>query len=168
MRATPRMRSVAPALLLLLGSLCVLASCTSRSVTVTSVPTATSGDITITPDRTSYTPHQPFGITVTNNGKTSYYAKDGLSACTYLQLEWYDPGKKAWVPVVGCSNANTPQVRTLAPSGSLPFTLAPGDSSNDANAWVAGLYRVSLRYGTAADGSGELQTASSPGFQVKG
>lgn len=166
MRATSRTWSAALPLFLL-GTVCVLAACTGRANGIPPAPTASSDDITLTTDRTSYTVHQPVGITVTNNGKTSYFARDGFSACTFIQLEWYDPGKKAWVPVVGCSSVNPPQVRPLTPSASLPFTLAPGDAPNDTNAWVVGLYRVSVRYGTAADGSGELKTAYSAGFQVK-
>jgi hypothetical protein len=167
MRVTPRMWSITVPLFLL-GTLFILAACTGRAAGVPPAPTASDDDITLTLDHTSYTTHQPFGITVTNNSKISYYARDGLSGCTYLQLEWYDPGKKAWVPVFGCSSVNPPQARPLAPASSLPFTLAPGDAPNDTNSWVAGLYRVSLRYGSAADGSGTLKTAYSAGFQVKG
>jgi hypothetical protein len=143
-----------------------LAACSTGAANLIATPTATSGDVTLTPDRTSYGAHQAIGVTVTNNGKAGYYAKDGLSACTYLQLEFYDTSRKAWVAVDGCSSPNPPQVRLLAPSTSLPFTLAPGDASNDPNAWVPGIYRVSLRFGTAVDGSGTLVVAYSSGFQI--
>jgi hypothetical protein len=143
-----------------------LVACSSKGSTLITRPTATTGDLTLTLDRATYTSHQPFGVTVNNTSKTSYYAKDGLSACTYLQLEYYDSTKKTWLSVDGCSRPYAQHVLLLAPTSSLPFTLAPGDSSTDQNAWVPGVYRVSLRYGPASDGSGNLSVVYSTGFVV--
>jgi hypothetical protein len=166
MRLTPRLW-LAP---LVIGIIPLLATCagsSAKSVTIP-IPTASSGAVTLTPDRPSYTTHQPIGITVANTGKTPYYAKDGLSACTYIQLEWYDAAKQTWTPVDGCTGVNTPAARLIAPNSSLPYTLAPGDSPTDANAWVAGVYRVALTFSKSQDLSGSATTAYSTGFQVSG
>jgi hypothetical protein len=164
MRATPR--RCAAFLALLVALFLLLAGCSNSSGRLITPPTATSGDLKLAPDRQSYSAHQPIGVTVTNGSSKSYYARDGLSACTYLQLEFYDTTKGSWLGVDGCTSPNAPQVRLLAPSASLPFTLAPGDSSNDPNAWVPGTYRIALQYGTASDGSGSLAVAYSSGFQI--
>jgi hypothetical protein len=164
MLATPR--RCAAFLALLAALFLMLAGCSSSGGRLITPPTATSGNLTLALDRQSYGVHQPIGVTVTNGGSTGYYAKDGLSACTYLQLEFYDTTKNTWLGVDSCTSPNAPQVRLLAPSASLPFTLAPGDSSNDPNAWVPGVYRIALRYGTASDGSGSLAAAFSPGFRI--
>ncbi len=143
-----------------------LAACASRTTTTIIPPTATAGNITLTLSEVTFTSHQPIGVTVGNNGKTPYYAKTGLSACTYLQLEFYDTTKKTWVAVDGCSRVETPHALLLSPASSLPFTLAPGDSSTDPNAWLPGVYRVSLRYTTGSDGSGTSAVVYSAGFKV--
>ena len=164
MRPTP-LRWLA---LLLLALVPLVAGCggTSAKAGTIAAPTASKGDVTLTLDRTIYTSHQPIGVTITNGSKTAWYSKDGLSACTYLQLEWYDAAKKVWTSVDGCTGVYSPQVRLIAPGESAPFTLAPGDSPADANAWVPGLYRVSLRASTTQDVSGAPATFSSAGFQI--
>lgn len=166
MRPTPR-HWLATLLLVLIPLVAACAGSAAKSVTIPT-PTATAGDVALSLDRAKYTTHQPIGVTVANASKTSWYAKDGLSACTYLQLEWYDASKKAWTPVDGCTSAVSPQVRLIAPGGSLPFTFAPGDSPADANAWVPGLYRVSLIASTNQDVSGSLTVVYSTGFQING
>jgi hypothetical protein len=170
MQATPR-RCAAVARFALraafFASLLMLVACSSRTTKNQIVPpTPTSGDVALTLSEATYTSHQPIGVMVSNKSKTSYFAKTGLSACTYLQLEFYDTTKKAWIAVDGCTAAQTPHMLLLSPASSLPFTLAPGDSSNDPNAWLPGVYRVSLRYGTASDGSGNSTVVYSTGFKV--
>lgn len=166
MRPTPRLWLA----VFLLAVVPLVAACASRSAkgVTLAAPTATTGDVTLALDRASFTTHQPIGVTVVNGSKTAWYAKDGLSACTYLQLEWYDGAKKVWTPVDGCTGAVSPQVRLIAPSLSLPFTLAPGNSPADANAWVPGVYRVSLTASASPDVSGSLATVYSAGFQING
>jgi hypothetical protein len=154
------------ATLLLAGIALLSSACASSTVKTVIIPTASPGDIILTLDRPKYTAHQPLGVTITNHSKHTYYAKDGLSACTYLQLEWFDANKNAWVPVDGCTTPNPGQMRQISAGLSLPYTLAPGDSPADANAWVPGVYRVSLSYGAAADGSGTLTPVYSQGFQI--
>lgn len=169
MPATPqRCAAVARLTLRMLfcSSLFLLVACSSRASATITPPTATTDNVTLTLSHTSYTSHQPIGVTMTNTSKTTYYAKTGLSACTYLQLEFYDTTKKSWLGVDGCVSVNPPHVLLLSPATSLPFTLAPGDSSNDPNAWVPGTYRISLGYGLASDGSGALVVVYSPGFKI--
>ncbi len=144
----------------------LLVACSGRTTATITPPTATTGGITLSLDQKHYTSHQAIGITMNNKDNTTYYAKTGLSACTYLQLEFYDTAKKSWLAVDGCVSVNPPHVLVISPNSSLPFTLAPGDSSNDPNAWVPGVYRVSLRYGTAADGTGAQVVVYSQGFNI--
>lgn len=164
MRPTPR-RWLALSLLALALFAAGCGGNSAKAVTI-SPPTATKGDITLTLDRPSYTSHQPVGVTVVNGSKTAWYSKDGVSACTYVQLEWYDAVKMAWTPVDGCTGAISPQIRLIAPGESVPFTLAPGDSPADANAWVPGLYRVSLIASAKPDISDTPTTFYSAGFQI--
>lgn len=154
--------------LIVCTALLLLVGCSGKSTGQIAPPTATPGDISVAVDRASYTHSQPVGVTVANKSKTNYYAKNGLSACTYLQLEFYDTTKKAWLGVDGCTVVTAPHMLLLAPSSSLPYTLAPGDSSNDPNSWVPGVYRISLRYTTSSDGSGAVTVAYSAGFNVTG
>lgn len=164
----------AAAILGLLVATVTLSACDSSSNKAIAAPAGTTGDITIAMDRTTYGITVPFGITVTNNGKTDYYAANGRSACTFLQLQQYDPAKKTWVSIDGCQTAI--QVQTLQIPGKLhngnhpfteSFTFAPGNSPTNANAWEVGLYRIAFAYSSDSNLSKDMQAAYSPGFFVK-
>lgn len=158
----------------LLVALALLSACDSSSSKAVAAPSGTTGDITIAVDRATYGVSQPIGVTIANGSKTDYYAATGRSACTFLQLEEYVPSKKAWVPVVGCQTAQQAQT-LLIPSKprnrnktfAETFTLAPGNSPNNANNWETGLYRVALTYSSDSNLSKNMQIAYSPGFYVK-
>ena len=166
MRARPQrwLLGLALGLTVLLGG----TACSSSAANGIAAPTATPGDISLTPDRTVYTPSQPFGITVKNHGTKSYYATDGRTACSYLELQEYIVAKHAWVPVNICNTGDPPQTLALPASISEPFTLAPGNSPNNQNQWDDGTYRVALTYSTQSDGNGLSQTVYSQGFVVQG
>lgn len=162
------------AILGLLVAASTLSACDTSSNKAIAAPAGTTGDVTIAVDRTTYGITVPFGVTVTNNGKTDYYAADGRSACSFLQLQQYVPAKKSWISIVGCQSAI--QVQTLLIPGkphnnnrpfSESFTLAPGNSPADANAWENGLYRIALTYSSDSNLSNDMQVAYSPGFYVK-
>lgn len=153
----------------LLGLVAVgLVACSSDgSTSAAALPTATSGAISIMVDRASYSTSEPIGVTVVNRGHTTYYAVDGRSGCTYLQLQQYNQSKKMWVSVDGCTTSGiTPQPQVIGKLSSLPFTLAPGDAPGNMNTWIPGLYRVVLQYGTKSDGSDASQLAYSAGFRI--
>lgn len=165
MRVVPR-RWLA---LTMLGALLLvaLAACSSTKAQAVTIPSASSGDVTLTLDRTSYKDSQPIGVTVKNTSKKiTYYATDGHTACTFLQLEQYVPATKGWVAVSNCSNSQQPLVRMLPANADEPFTLAPGNVPNDPNRWQTGLYRVSLTMSTQPDVTGKTITAYSAGFLI--
>ena len=169
MPATPRRCAAVPrpALwLLMCAVVLILVGCTSRVTGQIVPPTPTAGAVTLTLTEHTYTSHQPLGVMVNNTSKTAYYAETGLTVCTYLQLEFYDVARKAWLAVDGCTTVETPRVLLLAPTSTLPYTLAPGDSSTDPNAWVPGIYRIALRYSTKPDGSGTPVVVYSAGITV--
>ncbi len=143
-------------------------ACASGNNTTVTIPAATGGDITLTVDRTSYMPSMPVGVTMKNVSKKSYYALDGRTACTFLQLDEYVQARKAWAAVNLCTLGAQPTARLVSPGANEPFTFAPGNAPADANKWLSGLYRVSLTYGTKADGSGPTTVAYSAGFVVSG
>lgn len=170
----PRQWWLAAAVLGLLVALFSLSACQSSSTNAIAAPSGTTGDITISVDRTTYGVSQPVGVTITNGSNTDYYAATGRSACTFLQLEEYVASKKAWVPVVGCQTAQ--QAQTLLIPGkphnhnntfTETFTLAPGNAPANANNWETGLYRVALTYSSDSNLSKGMQTAYSPGYYVK-
>lgn len=154
-----------------LGALLVLAAllsgCSSKA-TRAPLSTPTSGAIQITLDRASYTSSEPIGVTVTNNSKTKYYALDTRSACTFMQLEFYDTNHKTWAPTLPCKENRQPAALLIAPGMTEPFTLAPGNSSSNGNQWGPGQYRIAITYGTNPDASGTVTTAYSNGFQITG
>ncbi len=161
-------RYLAPlGLLLALAAVLMLGACAGTSAKAP-LPTPTGGAIQITTDRASYTSSQPIGITVINNSKTNYYALDARSGCTFLQLEFYDTGQKAWVPTLPCKENRPPAALMIAAGMTEPFTLPPGNSSSNGNQWGPGLYRIGLTYGTQPDASGTVATAYSTGFQISG
>ena len=166
MRARPQrwLLGLALGLSVLLGG----TACSSSAANGIPAPTATPGDISLTPDRTVYTPSQPFGITVKNHGAKTYYATDGRTACSFLELQEYNVAKHAWAPVNICTTGDTPQTLALPASISEPFTLAPGNSPNNQNQWDDGTYRVALTYNSQSDGNGLSQTVYSQGFVVQG
>jgi hypothetical protein len=166
MRLEPRrwLAVVALGVLVLAGAV----ACASDNANAVNIPTATSGDITLVVDRRSYTPNMPVGVTMKNVSKKSYYALDGRTACTFLQLEEYVQARKAWAAVNLCTLGTQPTVRLVSPGANEPFTFAPGNAPTNANQWQSGLYRVSLTYSTKADGSGPTTIAYSAGFVVSG
>lgn len=157
-------RSVAP-LGVMLTLAAVLCACSPPS-TKAPLPTPTGGAIQITLDRASYTSSEPIGVTVSNTSKTKYYALDTHSACTFLQLQFYDTAHKAWAPTLPCKENRVPTALLIAPGMTEPFTLAPGNSSSNGNEWGPGLYRISITYGAQPDASGSVTTAYSKGFQI--
>ena len=143
-------------------------ACTSDKARAVNIPAATRGDITLAVDRPSYTPSMPVGVTMKNGSKKNYYALDGRTGCTILQLEEYIQAKKAWAAVNLCTLGTQPTVRWVSPGANEPFTFAPGNAPTDANQWQSGLYRVSLTYSATAPGSGPTTTAYSVGFVISG
>lgn len=166
-------RALAPAsvgalLLTVLAVTLVLAGCDSSSATVkVPVPTAAPGALQITIDRPQYTVSQPIGVTVKNTSKTDYYALDGQSSCTFLQLQHFDATKKVWVIVEGCERVSQANALAIPAGVSEPFTLAPGTKASNPNAWDAGVYRIAIRYSPQPDAGGAAQAAYSAGFVVK-
>lgn len=143
---------------------------TSAKVKSVVLPTASAGDVTITVDRQHYRVSEPVGVTVTNATKTAYYAMDGRSACTFLQMQRLDTQTHTWISVFGCPtlSVNPPHPRLIPPSAALPYTVAPGDAPSNPNAWQVGVYRVALQYSAQVDGSGANQISYSAGFIVQG
>src|SRR5258705_9399599 len=74
-------------------------ACASGNNTTVTIPAATGGDITLTVGRTSYMPSIPGGGTMKNVSKKSYYALDGPTARTFLQLQEDMPTRKALAPL---------------------------------------------------------------------
>lgn len=126
---------------------------------------ATSGPVVITTDLTTYTTGQAIGVMVTNGSATNYYAHDGKSGCSVVQLERYDSGTRKWTSMDPCVGVDTVQTLAIAPSTTVPYTLAP-NSPADMNAWQAGQYRVSVTYSNAADGATNAQVAHSAAFTI--
>jgi hypothetical protein len=132
------------------------------------MPTATPGEVTLTLDRSAYTPNLPFGITLKNNAKTTFYAYDGRTGCTFLELQEFVAAKGAWTPVNLCTTGDPPKPFAIPGSVSEPFTFAPGNAPGDANSWQDGTYRVVLTYNTQQDGTGTSQIVYSQGVVVQG
>jgi hypothetical protein len=153
---------------LVLALVFMLAGCASSSATVkVPVPTAAPGALQITVDRQHYTVSQPIGVTVKNTSTTDYYALDGQSACTFLQLQHYDATRKVWVIVEGCERVSQANVLAIPAGLSEPFTLAPGTKASNPNAWDAGVYRIAIRYSPQSDAGGAAQAAYSAGFVIQ-
>jgi len=164
MLSQPRRRPAFTCVLLL--GLVVLAACSQFDANGKSLPTPTVGAIVITLDRGGYTSSQPIGVNVNNASKQNVYALDGRSGCTFLQLEIFNADKTIWTTTYPCHSLD-PVRSLLIPAGvNEPFSLTPGNNGADTNQWLPGTYRVSLRYGTQSDASGEVQTAYSRGFKI--
>jgi hypothetical protein len=164
-------RALAPAsvgALVLLALALALAGCNSPSATVKiPVPTAAPGALQITIDRRQYAPNQPIGVAVKNTSQTDYYALDGQSSCTFLQLQHFDAAKKVWVIVEGCERVSQANALAIPAGLSEPFTLAPGTKASNPNAWDAGVYRIAISYSAQADAGGAALAAYSAGFVVQ-
>jgi hypothetical protein len=145
--------------------LLLLAACSSGQSAAGRMPTATAGEIRLQTDRTSYSTHTPIGVTITNAGAKDYYARDGRSGCTIIQLQRYDDAKGQWNSVFGCPPGPSPRI-VIVPKGiGERFTLAPG-SSADPNAWQPGTYRIAAAYSANADAATGEQVVYSAGFTI--
>jgi hypothetical protein len=154
--------------LILVAALALLAACgggsSSRAIRGA---TATTGPVTITTNLATYTTGDAVGVTVTNASKSDYYAKDGASACTIVQLERYNTGSGAWDKVDTCNGSQQVQVYVIAKGSAVPYTLAP-TSASDVNSWEAGTYRIAVSYSTNADGATQAVEAHSAAFTITG
>jgi hypothetical protein len=130
------------------------------------LPTGTSFSVSVTTDRAYYGINQPIGVTLQNTSATSYYAADGKSACTIVELQELIKG--AWQDEMPCATGQAPTILLIAPHTSVPFTLAPGNARDDPNSWQPGTYRVALVLLTKPDPSGSTVQIFSAAFQVSG
>ncbi len=162
-----RLRRCAGRCALLPLSLLLVAGCAFGATPTGPVPTATGGDVRLTIDRASYTTHTPVGLTLVNAGHGDYYAVDGRSGCTIVQLQRYDEASNEWLSVDGCTTPSQPHVLLIRAGMREPFTLAPA-SASDANAWESGLYRVAAAYSANGDGVSGERIAYSAGFTIDG
>lgn len=135
--------------------------CASATTAKVALPTATSGAIQLSTDRTSYTVNQPIGIILKNTTGTTYYAVTGHADCTFLDLQQYQNG--TWKDVSQCGQNVNAQTLTIAGQQSEPFTLTPGSPDSE-NAWAPGTYRIALVASTSPNG--KTDTAYSAGFAV--
>lgn len=153
----------------LMGLICIsaLAACGSGTVSKpTIVTTATTGPVTVTTNLRAYSVNDAIGVTVINTSTTDYYTVNGKSACVIIQLERYNTTKGVWEPVDSCPSQGTTQTFAIAKNSQQQFTLAPV-SSADANAWEAGLYRVSVTYSANSDGATSPQQAHCAAFNIR-
>lgn len=154
-------------LLVLLSVLLLLPGCAaSNSAPVGPLPKASTQDIRLTTDSPSYTTRVPLGVTLTNVAAVTYYALDGRSGCTLVQLQRYDTDHKRWAVVDSCIPSPQPQVLQIPPGAREPFTLAPG-SSTDPRGWQPGLYRVAVAFSANADAVSGAILAFSAGFTIQ-
>jgi len=161
-----RLRRCAPLLPLLLLSLLLVAGCAFGAAPTGPIPTATGGDVRLATDRGSYGTHTPVGLTLVNAGHSDYYAVDGRSGCTIVQLQRYDDQRNEWLSVDGCTTPSQPHVLVIRAGMREPFTLAPA-SASDANAWESGVYRVAAAFSTNDDGVTGEHIAYSAGFVIQ-
>lgn len=152
---------------LLLPLLVLFAGCASgSSFPAAAIPTPSGGDLRLSTDHPTYDVHSPVGVVLLNLGQSDYYATDGRSACTLVQLQQYDPGRRTWLAADGCTPSQQPRPLAIPAGMREPFTLAPG-SASDADAWQPGLYRVALTYSANSDGVSGAQSAYSAGFIIQ-
>lgn len=154
--------------LILVAALCLFSACSTGTKThPIAGASATTGPVTVTTQFTSYTSVDAVGVTVANTSTTDFYATDGKSGCTLVQVELYDPAKGVWKNVDGCGVNQPAQVFAIAHGASTPYSFAP-TSPADVNSWQPGTYRVSVTYSAQPDGISNPQEAHSAAFTVKG
>jgi hypothetical protein len=132
--------------------------------TAAPLPSGSTGNVSIQADATSYRTTQPIGITLHNAGKTTYYVQTSQSECTPIQMQ--RQVGTTWQNVMPCSSAVQPQNAAVPPGLVEPFTLAPGNATDNPNAWAPGVYRFALQLTTAANGSGAATLIYSPGVRI--
>ena len=154
----------------LMGLVCMTALAACGSGTVSKPPTetaATTGPVTVTTNLSAYSVNDAIGVIVSNTSTTTdYYTVNGKSACVIVQLERYNTTKGVWEPVDNCPSQGTAQTFAIAKNSQQQFTLAPV-SSADANAWEAGLYRVTVTYSANSDGATSPQQARCVAFNIR-
>src|SRR5262249_2879177 len=103
----------------------LLSGCALGATPTGPIPTATSGDLRPPTAGRSYGTHTPVGLTLVNGSGGDFYAVDGRSGCTIVQLQRYDAGRKEWISVDGCPTPGQPHVLVIHAGMREPFTLAP-------------------------------------------
>lgn len=162
----PRRGNWLRASLVQLAALLVLTAC-AGGPTSAAIPgsTATKGPITVTTNLTTYSVNDAIGVTVSNTSSTDYFTESGKSACVIIQLERYNPASSKWTATDQCVEKSAAQTLAIAQGTKEQFTLAP-TSSADPNAWLTGLYRVSVIYSAKDDGVTDPQLANCAAFRI--
>lgn len=123
---------------------------TARSTAIV-IPTATSANIIVTTDFTTYHAGQAIGVSVRNVSPSAYFATDAHTACTIVTLQQSLRGQ--WVSLMPCQSGQSAHVLLIAVHSTVPYTLAPGNAAGNPNAWAPGVYRIALAFGLRPDGS---------------
>lgn len=148
-----------------LGALGALAGCgTVARTTAAPLPSGSAGSVTVQTDTTVYSVSQPIGVTIHNGGKTTYYAQGGQSECTLIQMQ--RQVGSTWQAVMPCTSGEQASRAAVTPGLVEPFTLAPGNATDNPNAWVPGVYRFAVQVTASADGKGTATLIYSPGIRI--
>ena len=163
-----RPRRALVGMLIMLIVLIVLAGtvgcATASHRAATPLPTGTAQSLSLSTGQTVYHPYQPFGITLLNASSGTYYALDGHSDCTIVELQMLVGAD--WQTIMPCSSASPPRALAISAHLAEPFTFAPGNARDNPNAWATGTYRVLLSVATKPDGTGGALVVYSAGFRV--
>lgn len=168
MAIRPQRRGMALALAGALALSVALAGCAGSSARPKPLvdTAATTGVVTVATNLTAYNTNEPIGATITNtSAKTDYYTEDGRSACTYLQLEKWNPTSGKWEAADKCVGGQAQRTYTIPKGSAIPFTLAP-NSANNFNTWDVGTYRVAVFYTAQSDGVSQAVEAHSAAFTI--
>lgn len=131
----------------------------SPTAATSPLPTASTGPVTLRVGATSYRASDTISVTLSNQSTRAISFPDHLTNCTVILLERQVNG--GWQSVNVCKLMTPTRLHMLEAGKSLTVDLTPPPSL-----LAAGLYRATLRYGSAHTFGGPTTTLYSAGFQV--
>jgi hypothetical protein len=116
--------------------------------------------VTLTTDRSSYSPSSAIKVTLINHRSTSIFAYDHQTSCTILSLQRQTNG--GWQVTGGCALGRVTQQIEIKAGETMQITLAPEMGQIHATPWPTGTYRIALQYGVPGQdiGVGSLVVTS--------
>lgn len=150
-----------PELITAFVTMMLLVGCGQNSTggTLSPLPTATGGSITLNADATSYHPGDTITVTLSNQGTQTIYFQDHLSNCTVIQLQTQVNGNGEMINK--CPLLSPTGWHSLDAGQSLAVKLMPSSDRQ----WPTGVLRATLSYGLSRS-IGALTAIYSAGFEV--
>ncbi|HLZ22649.1 MAG TPA: hypothetical protein VKQ30_11060 [Ktedonobacterales bacterium] len=110
-----------------------------------------SGEIILALDKAQYGPHDTIVVSIFNSGPIAILVADHQTNCSLICLQRLSNG--AWQQVQLCRMKTPTRLIEVPAASTMVQRLVPGSDQATTAAWLLGIYRAALQYGTRVEGT---------------